>query len=104
MQLPSFNSYFNNEKKTSKEEAKMYEEFISGSNIIIEDLDSSLTPEQLKLKNLKNMGNSAINTILQKLDHLTQDITSTSSLDDTIQIAKRVQTAKNIILLLEEQQ
>jgi len=66
------------------------------SNLL--DVDpSNLTAEQMKLRNIKTTVEEAINMVLERLDAMSSDLSSTTSLEDTIEIAKRVRTAKRVL-------
>jgi len=57
----------------------------------------TLTPEQRKLNNLKETVEEAIESVLAKLDEMSADLAHTNSLEDTIEVAKRIRTAKRIL-------
>jgi hypothetical protein len=59
--------------------------------------DEALTPEQRKLNNLKQTVDEAIDSVMTKLEEMSADLSHTNSLDDTIEIAKRIRTAKRIL-------
>jgi len=56
-----------------------------------------LTPEQQKLKNIKVTVEDAINILLERLDNMSTELNGSVSLGETIEIAKRVRTAKRIL-------
>ena len=90
---------------------------IEKQKTICDEDPANLTPEQLKLRNVKNTVDEAITMVLDRLDsvrcarflwrelllrrwrclQMSADLGSTTSLDETIEIAKRVRTAKRVL-------
>lgn len=58
--------------------------------------------EEVRLRNLKAAGEDQIKLVLEKLDAMTQEITNTTSLEQTIEIAKRVRTAKRYLMVTKD--
>eukprot|EP01096_Ripella_sp_DP13-Kostka_P004360 TRINITY_DN1656_c0_g1_i1.p1 TRINITY_DN1656_c0_g1~~TRINITY_DN1656_c0_g1_i1.p1 ORF type:complete len:305 (+),score=147.68 TRINITY_DN1656_c0_g1_i1:50-916(+) len=56
-----------------------------------------LSPDQQKLRNIKLTVDEAINIILERLNAMSTELENTTSLDDTVDIAKRIRTAKRIL-------
>lgn len=56
-----------------------------------------LSPDQQKLRNIKLTVDEAINIILERLNSMSQELENTTSLEDTVDIAKRIRTAKRIL-------
>ena len=56
-----------------------------------------VTPEQQKLINIQVTVDSAIDLILQRLECISNDLNASNSLEETIEIAKMIRTAKRVL-------
>jgi len=65
--------------------------------------DSKLTAEQQKLVNIKLAVDDSIQVVLDRLDAMSKELASTTSLEETIEIAKRVRTAKRFLFSKENE-
>jgi len=66
--------------------------------------EDNVPPEEQKLKLLKDAVEDAIVLLLDKLDALSAELNSTASLEDTIEIAKRIRTVKRIIFAAQNEE
>ena len=62
-----------------------------------EEVEQIITPEQQKLINIQLTVDAAIDLILQRLEHVSNDLNSSNSLEETIEIAKMIRTAKRVL-------
>merc|ERR1711879_651990 len=65
--------------------------------------ESKLSSEQQKLKNIKLSVDDSIQVVLDRLDEMSKELASTTSLEETIEIAKRVRTAKRFLFSKENE-
>mmetsp|Transcript_1747 Transcript_1747/g.6228 ORF Transcript_1747/g.6228 Transcript_1747/m.6228 type:complete len:287 (-) Transcript_1747:90-950(-) len=86
----------------NKDEAAMISKMVTPAGMKKEEEEGGLlTPEQQKLRNIKVTVEDAITAVLSRLDVMAAELNSSTSLEETIEIAKRVRTAKRIICDLE---
>lgn len=81
----------------NREEGQMIEEMISLKTGEPDRLSEMLSPEEQKLHNLKVTVDETIGKVLERLDAMFVELNSSTSLEETIEIAKRVRTAKRIL-------
>lgn len=60
-----------------------------------------LSREQQKLRNIKSTVDESIQVALDRLDEMSKELAATTSLEETIEIAKRVRTAKRYLFAKE---
>jgi len=63
---------------------------------------AKLSREQQKLRNIKSTVDDSIQIVLDRLDEMSRELSSTTSLEETIEIAKRVRTAKRYLFSEKE--
>lgn len=63
--------------------------------------ENKLSPEEQKLHNIKLSADDSIQIVLERLDAMSKELANTSSLEETIEIAKRVRTAKRFLFANE---
>jgi len=88
-----------------KTEEKLIEQLLGGSDSkgdasksdVSRAEPSNLSPEQQKLRNIKVTVEEAIQIVLERLDAMSAELENTTSLEETIEIAKRIRTAKRIL-------
>lgn len=59
--------------------------------------EEDLSPEQLKLRNIKQTVDEAIAGVLDRLEEMAAELNNTASLEETIELAKRIRSAKHIL-------
>jgi rubrerythrin len=64
--------------------------------------EEDLTPEQLKLRNIKQTVDEAISGVLDRLEEMVAELNNAASLEETIEIAKRIRSAKHILFTSAE--
>lgn len=65
-------------------------------------VETTLSPNQRKLQNLKLTADDSIQAVLDRLDEMSKELATTTSLEETIEIAKRVRTAKRLLFSKEQ--
>eukprot|EP01024_Parvocaulis_polyphysoides_P071757 TRINITY_DN89788_c0_g1_i1.p2 TRINITY_DN89788_c0_g1~~TRINITY_DN89788_c0_g1_i1.p2 ORF type:complete len:157 (-),score=19.90 TRINITY_DN89788_c0_g1_i1:44-481(-) len=87
----------------SSEEAQLIADLITPSKQSATNNGSKLTPEQQKLQNIKLSVDDSIEVVLERLDQMSKELANTTSLEETIEIAKRVRTAKRFLFAKENE-
>ena len=87
--------------KANAEEAQLIQDLITPGKAISKE--PKLTPEQQKLQNIKLSVDDSIQVVLDRLDAMSKELANTTSLEETIEIAKRVRTAKRFLFSKENE-